>query len=44
MPVTMGNALSLERQVLPELPNPVAKRQLIRDDFTVGDIFAARED
>ena len=42
MPVTMGNALSLERQVLPELPNPVAKRQLIRDDFTVGDIFATK--
>lgn len=38
----MGNALSLEPQVLPGLPNPSAKRQLIRDHFSVGDIYATK--
>jgi pimeloyl-ACP methyl ester carboxylesterase len=38
----MGNALSLEHQVLPGKPNPDAKRKLISDHFTVGDIFATK--
>ena len=38
----MGNALSLEHQVFPGAPNPDAKRQLISNHFTVGDIFAAK--
>jgi pimeloyl-ACP methyl ester carboxylesterase len=34
--------LSLEHQVLPGVPNPSAKRQLISNHVTVGDIFATK--
>jgi pimeloyl-ACP methyl ester carboxylesterase len=38
----MGNMVSLETTVLPGVPNPSAKRQLINNHYTVGDIYAAR--
>jgi hypothetical protein len=38
----MGNSLSLETNVLPGVPNPSAKKILINNHYTVGDIYAAR--
>jgi len=39
---TMGNMVSLETAVLPGVPNPCAKKQLIDNHYVVGDIYAAR--
>jgi pimeloyl-ACP methyl ester carboxylesterase len=38
----MGNALSIEPQVLPGCPNPRAKSRLESNNFVVGDFFAMR--
>ena len=38
----MGNALSIERQIFPGLPNPNAEHNLIRDHFTVGEFYAVK--